>query len=229
MAESIFFESFPYIAFSLAIAIGLYRYYKDPFSYSSVSSQLFENRALFWGSVPWHYGIIVILIIHVLVAAFPGVFIVFHRNPLRMFLFEIIGMALAILSWAGLFILISRRLLNPAVRAETSVMDWVLLFDLLLQISTGVYIALFYRWGARWYIYTATPWLRSLVSLVPKFDYISPLPWLIRIHAFNAFVVIALFPFTRLVHIFTVPLSYLWRPYQVVIWNRLKRERPRPR
>ncbi len=139
-----------------------------------------------------------------------------------MFVVEIIGMALAVLSWVGLAMLIVRRIIKPEVRVETSVMDWVLLLDLLLQISAGLYIALFCRWGARWYIYTATPWLCSLVTFVPKFDYISPLPWIIKFHAFNAFVVIALFPFTRLVHIFTVPLSYLWRPYQVVIWNRRK-------
>ncbi len=83
---------------------------------------------------------------------------------------------------------------------------------------------MFYRWGTLWYGYTAAPWLASLAVLSPRTDNITPLPWIIRFHMVNAFVLIGLFPFTRLVHIFTVPLSYLWRPYQVAIWNKPKKK-----
>ncbi|HAM50741.1 MAG TPA: respiratory nitrate reductase subunit gamma [Nitrospiraceae bacterium] len=219
MTRSIYFVIIPYLSVVLAVAVGLYRYFTDRFSYSSISSQLLENRALFWGSVPWHYGIVLILLAHVFAAAFPDFWKILHNSPLRMLTLEIGGMALGILALIGIIILIMRRILNSKSQAVTSVMDWILLADLLLQISAGVYIALFYRWGSLWYIYTASPWLRSLVSLVPRFDFISPLPWIVRFHAVNAFVVIGLFPFTRLVHIFTVPISYLWRPYQAVIWS----------
>lgn len=220
MAEVIYFVVFPYVAVIVAVVVGLYRYFTDRFSYSSISSQFLENRALFWGSVPWHYGIVLILLMHVSEAALPNFFGAFNRSSFLGPVLKISGLAFAVFTLSGLIILIIRRILNSRIRAVTSIMDWVLIVDLLLQVAAGVYIALFYRWGAVWYIYTASPWLCSLVTIAPKFDFITPLPWIVRFHAVNAFIVIALFPFTRLVHIFTVPISYLWRPYQVAIWNR---------
>jgi menaquinol-cytochrome c reductase iron-sulfur subunit len=123
-------------------------------------------------------------------------------------------------------VLIARRIFDARARAVTTVMDWVLLADLLLQVAAGFYIALFHRWGTLWYQFTAAPWIASLFSLEPKIDMITPLPWIVRFHMVNAFVVIGLFPFTRLVHIFTCPVSYLWRPYQIAIWNREAGTRP---
>ena len=84
----------------------------------------------------------------------------------------------------------------------------------------GLWIALFYRWGSEWYLHTAVPWLVSLALFNPKIEYVTALPWIVKLHILGAFTIIALFPFTRLVHLISVPLSYLWRPYQVVIWNR---------
>ncbi len=223
MSDSIYFVIFPYSALVLAIAVGIYRYLMDRFSYSSISSQLLENRMLFRGSVPWHYGIVLILTAHFLAAALPGVWTAIHRRPIGMLVFVVIGLALAVVTLFGLASLLIRRLLRSRAMAVTSIMDRILLVDLLLQVAAGTYIALFYRWGSLWYVYTAGPWLCSLLSLAPRYDFIVPLPWIVRFHAVNAFVVIALFPFTRLVHIFTVPISYLWRPYQVVIWNRTKK------
>ncbi len=220
MSDSIFYVVFPYIAVILAVGVGLYRYFTNRFSYSSMSSQFLENRALFWGSVPWHYGIVIILIAHVLALLIPGFWTMLHRSQFRMLIVELISGALGFLTMLGILVLIVRRLMHAKVRTVSSVMDWILLVDLLLQAAAGLYIALFYRWGSLWYGYTAAPWLMSLVTLSPKTDFIMPLPWVIKFHMVNAFVLIGLFPFTRLVHIFTIPLSYLRRPYQVAIWNR---------
>ncbi len=64
------------------------------------------------------------------------------------------------------------------------------------------------------------PWLVSLVTLEPRIEHVTALPWVVKLHMLGGFVIVALFPFTRLVHVVTVPITYLWRPYQVVIWNR---------
>ena len=64
--QNFFFIAFPYIALILAIGVGLYRYFSHRFTYSSLSSQLLENRHLFWGSVSWHYGITLILVAHII-------------------------------------------------------------------------------------------------------------------------------------------------------------------
>ncbi len=220
MQDSIYFVVFPYIAVVLAVAVGLYRYFTNRFSFSSVSSQFLENRALFWGSVPWHYGIVIILLAHFIAFVLPGLWTSLHRDPLRMLIIELIGGGLGVLTLLGILVLIVRRIVSAKGRTVTTVMDWILLVDLLLQVAAGLYIALFHRWGSLWYVFAATPWLDSLAALSPRTDFVTPLPWVVKFHMVNAFVLVGLFPFTRLVHIFTVPISYLWRPYQVAIWNR---------
>lgn len=220
MSNYILFVVFPYIAFFTAVVVGVYRYFTDRFSYSSFSSQFLENRQLFWGSVPWHYGIILILSAHVLAAIFPS----FWQNLLgttgRLYFMEITGIVLGIMVILGIALLIVRRIANPRVFAVTSILDWILLADLLFQVVLGVYIAIAYRWGGLWYLHTAVPWLSSLIKLNPDISTIIPLPLIVKLHYFNAFIIIGLFPFTRLVHIFTVPPGYLWKPYQLVVWNR---------
>jgi len=220
MNNYILFVVFPYLSFFIALTVGLYRYFQDRFSYSSFSSQFLENKKLFWGSIPWHYGIILVLFGHLFATLFPSLWQTLLGNEKRIYFIEITGMVLGISSGIGILILIFRRFNEARIFAITTLFDWALFFDLLIQVFLGVYIAITYRWGGLWYIHTATPWLKSLFFLNPDISYISPLPLLVKLHFFNAFILIALFPFTRLVHIFTIPLGYLWKPYQLFIWHR---------
>lgn len=214
------FSVLPYVALAIAVAGGVYRYYGDRFTYSSLSSQLLENYTLFWGSVLWHYGIVLVLLAHLFAGLFPWLSGRLLSHPPLRFLLELAGLCLAFLAVFGISLLIVRRLSDPRVRRVTSVMDWVLLALLFFQVAGGIFIALSYRWGSLWYLYTAVPWFWSLVCFDPKFASLLPLPFFVKLHMINGFVIIGIFPFTRLVHIFTVPITYLWRPYQVVIWNR---------
>lgn len=220
MLDVVLLVAFPYVAVILVVLVGVYRYRTDRFSYSSFSSQFLENRALFWGSVVWHYGILIILLAHLFALLLPGPWGTLIAAPVRLYVLEVTGLALAVLTVAGLVLLIVRRLRSPRVRVVTSVMDWVLLAMLLAQVGLGFWVALVYRWGSDWYLHTAVPWLVSLATLNPQIDYVRALPWLVKIHLLGGFALLAVFPFTRLVHIVTVPITYLWRPYQVVIWNR---------
>ncbi len=220
MLDQVLFVAFPYAAILTAIIVGLYRYFFDRYSYSSFSSQFLENRALFWGSAGWHYAIIIILTAHVLAAVFPRAWAELLSVPIRLYILEITGLALAFLALTGLIILLIRRLLSIKMIITTTFMDWILLIALLFQVFAGLHISLAYRWGGLWYLNTAVPWLWSLFSFKPDIQHVVTLPWLVKFHFLNAFFVIALFPFTRLVHVFTVPIPYLWRPYQLVIWNR---------
>jgi nitrate reductase gamma subunit len=220
MMDLILFGIFPYVAVALAVAVGFYRYCIDRYSWSSQSSQFLESRLLFWGSVPWHFAILLILLAHLLAFLFPAGWGVLLGRPLRLYLLEVSGMALGLATVVAVALLILRRATNDRVAAVTSVVDWVLLAGLLLQVATGVYIAFTLRWGGVWYLHTATPWLWSLVKLDPQVQYLAVLPAVVKLHAVNAFFLVAIFPFSRLVHVVSVPLSYLARPYQVVIWNR---------
>ncbi len=221
--DSVLFVAFPYVAVVLAVLVGIYRYRRDRFSYSSQSSQFLENRALFWGSVAWHYGILIILLAHLLPLLFPNAWAALIAKPVRLYVLEVTGLALAVWAGAGLAVLIVRRLGSPRLAPVTTTMDWVLLGVLLIQVGLGFWVALVYRWGSDWYLHTAVPWLVSLVTLRPEIQYVTVLPAVVKLHMLGGFVVVLLFPFTRLVHLVTVPITYLWRPYQVVIWNRRPR------
>jgi len=225
--NTVLFIVFPYVAVFLAVFGGIYRYYSNRFSYSALSSELLESRKLFWGSVSWHYGIILILLAHLLAFLFPATTTAVLGTSYRLAVWELVGLSLGFYTLMGIVILIVRRLPSGAVAGvATSPMDWILLIVLLIQVLSGVGIALVDRWGSLWYLSNGVPWLRSLVRFGPDASAVAPLPLLVKLHILNGFFVILLFPFSRLVHLVSFPVHYLWRPYQVVIWNRAPR-RPR--
>ena len=220
MADDVLFVAIPYAAAVIAVVMTIYRYVNNRFSYSSLSSQLLENNILSWASVAWHYAILLILTAHVLAALFPGAWATVLGGQFRLYVMESSGMGLALLAIVGMGLFVWRRVANPRVRHVTSIGDWVLLLALLVQVILGFATAFIYRWGALWYLRTAAPWLESLVRLNPNTSYVIALPWLIKLHFVGGFVIIALVPFTRLIHAVTIPFEYLWRPYRIVIWNR---------
>ena len=218
--ESVLFIAFPYVAVTLAIAVTLFRYFTDRFSYSTQSSQFLEGRALFWGSVPWHYGILIILLAHVVAFLFQDAWAALVADQTTLYSLELIGLSLAIAAMLGLSVLLIRRLRSSRVLVVTSTMDWILLVALLAQVALGIWSALFFRWGSDWFLFTAAPWLESLITFQPDTSFVVSLPWVVKLHMLGGFAIVAIFPFTRLVHVITVPITYLWRAYQAVVWDR---------
>lgn len=225
MRDLILFAVIPYVAIALAVSGGLYRYLVDRYSWSSQSSQFLESRLLYWGSVPWHYAILLVLLAHLFAFLFPAGWSTMLGRPMRLYFLEATGLALGIITVVSVLLLLLRRAMNGRVSTVTSTIDWLMLAGLLLQAATGVYIAFALRWGGAWYPHTVAPWLWSLLRFDPQVEYIAVLPAIVKVHAVNAFALIALFPFSRLVHVVSIPLSYLSRPYQVVVWNRRQAER----
>ena len=219
MSELFWFVAFPYLAVGLAVAVGIYRFVTARFTYSSLSSQFLESTALFWGSVPWHYAILLILGAHLVGWLFPQLWVDLLSGN-RTYAVEVVGVGLSLLAIFGLGALLARRLFSPRVRAVSTPMDVVLLVLLLAQVVLGAAIAILYRFGGLWYPATAGAWLWSLATLSPNVQAVSALPALVKLHMVGGFVLVALFPFTRLVHLVSAPIGYLWRPYQVVVWYR---------
>jgi nitrate reductase gamma subunit len=214
-----FFVIFPYLAFVIAFILCLKRYFSNNFKYSSLSSQLLEGRKLFWGSVPWHIGIIIILFGHLLGFLFPKELLAFGSVPARLFIIEVSGLICGFLALLGLVLLIKRRITSDRVRAVTSPMDMFILLLLLVQVGTGVAIATQYRWGATWYAASIVPYLRSLLVLSPEIGFIAPMPFMVKLHIVNAALFILMIPFSRLIHFLVPPIPYIWRAWQRVIWN----------
>jgi nitrate reductase gamma subunit len=218
-ANQLMFSVFPYVAIIIALVVTPIRYFSNRFSYSSLSSQFLENKQLFWGSVPWHYGILLILGGHLLGLLLPQSVLAWNGVPWRLYILEGTGLALSFLTFFGLIMLMIRRAIQPRIRAITSVMDVVLLLALFVQVVAGIWTAMFYRWGSSWYAAAAAPYLWSIFKFNPNISLIENLPLMVKIHIVGAFLLVALLPFTRLVHFLSVPIQYIWRSPQVVVWN----------
>jgi len=218
--DQLLYGVFPYVCIVVAIVATIYRYLTDRFSYSSLSSQFLENRQLFWGSVAWHYGILGVLTAHLVGFLIPQSILWWNMEPIRLYILETTGFVLGLLALGGLLVLIYRRLTNSRIRVVTSPMDATLLLVLLIQVAAGVGTAIFYRCGSSWYSAFAVPYLWSILAFKPDVTLVNNLPFVVQVHILNAFVLVLILPFTRLVHFLSIPVKYIWRPHQIVRWNR---------
>lgn len=218
--DSVFFTVLPFVAGVLFLVGTIYRYRSEAFTYSSLSSQLLENKQHFWALVPFHYGIITVLTGHIVAFLVPRSILVWNSHPLRLYILEVSALIFGLTTLVSLFAIIARRFTDRRVRVVTSKADWILYAMLLFQVFSGVYVAVFHRWGSSWFAASAAPYFWSLLRLSPDISVISAMPWMVKLHILNAFLVIAFFPFTRLVHILVVPNQYLFRRRQVVRWYR---------
>jgi len=214
------FGVLPYVVLFLFFLVSILRYRTQPFTYSSLSSQFLENRLHFWATVPFHYGIMIVLAGHLVAFLIPRQILLWNSNPLRLAVLEGAALICGLLTLIGLAAAMLRRLTVAKVSRVTSGGDWVLYAMLLFQVASGVGIALCYRWGSSWYAGVAAPYLWSIAALHPRVELIAPLPWLVKLHVVDAYALIGFFPFTRLVHSLVMPNPYLWRKPQVVRWYR---------
>lgn len=216
--DKVLFIVLPYVALTVLVAGSIYRYRARPFTFSSISSQFLEGRVLFWGSVPFHWGILAVFAGHLLAFLCPSAILAWNSVPLRLILLEVTGLALGLSVLFGLGVLFARRMLNPRIRIVTSPMDIVISLLLLAQVVLGCWIAVGYRWGSNWFASSLTPYLWSIFSFQPDIAAVSAMPLVVKLHIVGAFVIFALVPFSRLAHFLVAPLHYLGRPYQRVVW-----------
>lgn len=218
--DGVLFGALPYVAMFVFFLVTIQRYRGAAFTYSSLSSQFLENRQHFYGLVLFHYGIIAVLAGHVVAFFLPSWVLAWNSRPLRLYVLETTALIFGLLSLVGITLIVVRRIGVPQVKAVTSRVDWLVLAMLALQVFSGVYVAIAYPWGSSWFSSIAAPYLWSLVRLSPDLQAVSVFPLWVKLHIVNAFALILLFPFTRLVHILVVPNPYLWRRPQVVRWYR---------
>jgi nitrate reductase gamma subunit len=226
--DMIMFELVPYIAVVIFFVESIRRYRQTRFSFSSLSSQFLEGDQLFMGNVPFHYGILMVMVAHLVAFLFPRQLLAWNSVPVRLYILEIAGLAGGLLCLAGLAQLVTRRAIYARVRAVTTPMDVIILLMLLVQVGLGVHIAVTLRWGSSWFAAVLSPYLWSLVQFRPDLRVLSVLPWPIKLHIFGMFVFLLLLSYSRLVHVLVVPLQFLWRSPQVVIWNRVRVRRNLP-
>ena len=222
---TLFWVALPYVSF-IAFLVGMYwRYHYDAYGWTTRSSQMYESRLLRIGSPLFHFGILMALAGHVVGLVIPESWTsalgiseeTYHVAAVAM------GVVAAVMVVSGLAILIYRRRTQARVFGVTTRMDklmYVLLGAVvLLGVFNTVGVNLLDLGGAHpgGYNYreSVAVWFRSIVFLHPQPDLMTEAPWSFQAHAVVAMVLFAIVPFTRLVHIFSVPVGYVARPYIV--------------
>lgn len=219
MLDSFIFVVMPYIALALLIFVTPYRFCSNRLTWSACSTQFLEQKTLFWGINPWHYGILPLLAAHFIGVIFPGPMKTLLGNQTNLIIFESIGLALGLFALFGCLMLLLRRVNTPLLKRVTFASDWVLLYLLAAQSLSGVYVATYMRWGSQWYLHTAAPYFWSLLTFNPQIEYLVDFPLVFKLHAAGAFLIVALLPFTKLVHLLYLPVRFLMDPPILYRWR----------
>ncbi|HPA22860.1 MAG TPA: respiratory nitrate reductase subunit gamma [Ferruginibacter sp.] len=208
----------PYLALATFLIGSIYRYRSRKFQVSSLSSQFLEGRKLFYGSVPFHWGVLFIFCGHLIAFLIPRTVLAWNSQPVRLLILEISAFIFGISMLVGLVNLFIRRYTTPRLYPVTNKMDFVVYVLLILQTFTGLWIAYNFRWGSSWFSTLLSPYLNSIFKLNPDITAVVLLPWTVKLHIAGAFIIIGILPFSRLIHMLVLPLNYIWRPYQQVMW-----------
>jgi nitrate reductase gamma subunit len=224
--NTLFFGIFPYVAIAIFIVGSIYRYRSKGFKVSSLSTQFLEGKKLFWGSTPFHWGLMVLFLGHLTAFMFPSAIIAWNGSPVRLVILEITAFVFALSALLGLILLIKRRFRSPRVLVVSNKMDMMVYVILLVQILSGIAVAYHARWGSNWFASVMTPYLRSVFALEPDVNLVAQLStsnlwalFYLKVHIISAFFIITIIPFSRFMHFLVAPIDYAWRKYQVVIWN----------
>jgi nitrate reductase gamma subunit len=210
----------PYLAVAVLVFGTIWRYRYDKFGWTTRSSQLYESRLLRIGSPLFHFGLLVVVMGHVVGLLVPKSWTrkfgvsdeLYHGNALFW------GMIAGVCTLAGIAILVYRRRTTGPVFMATTTNDKVMYVVLVAALVLGLWttvVAVAAGHDAADYRETVSPWFRSLFRLQPDVDAMAAAPIQFHIHVLVGLLLFAIWPFTRLVHAFTAPLHYLFRPYIV--------------
>lgn len=217
MAGTYLWVVLPYVAMAVFAAGHVWRYRRDQFGWTSLSTQLLERRWLAWGSNLFHYGALAAIAGHVLGLLVPAQLTVAAGFDERSYhlLSAGAGIPAGLLSAAGLAILVARRVRFPRVRGTTSTLDLAVYALLVVLIGLGLYQTGWVNGLGGEYDYRSTVaiWFRGLFILDPHPELMVEAPLAYQLHAAIAWLLVALWPFSRLVHAWSLPFQYLGRPY----------------
>lgn len=224
------FGIYPYICLSVLLVGSIVRYERDPFTWKSFSSQLLRRRQLVLGSVLFHVGVIIVFFGHLIglltpIEVFDAIGI---GHGAKQILAMLVGGVAGVIAFIGGAILLHRRLSDPRIRRNSSFADIGVLAILLVQLALGlatIPVSGQHLDGSEMVKFMA--WSQGIFTFdLAAADYISGAHWIFKLHLFLGLTIFLLFPFTRLVHMLSVPVRYLFRPgYQVVRSRRSGAER----
>ncbi|MCC7393690.1 MAG: respiratory nitrate reductase subunit gamma [Sphingomonadaceae bacterium] len=215
------FGIYPYIALAVLALGSVFRYDRESYSWRSGSSQLLRRKQLMWGSVLFHAGVLVIFFGHLGGLLTP--IIIFDTIGISHEAKQIMAMAVGgiagILAFAGASILLHRRLFDARIRRNSSFSDIMILVLLWLQLILGlatIPISMQHLDGHE--MVKFMNWAQGIFTFrAGASDYVLDTSPIFKAHLTLGLTILLLFPFTRLVHMLSAPIRYVWRPgYQIV-------------
>jgi nitrate reductase gamma subunit len=218
--NTLLFGYYPYVAMTVFLVGSLLRFEKGQYTWRTGSSQLLRSGELRLGSNLFHIGILMLFVGHTVGLLTPPD--VYHALGLstsaKQVLAIVAGSVFGGLCAWGLYILIRRRLYDPRIRATSSRMDIFILLLIAFQLGLGLLtlpISLFHLDGANMLV--LADWAQRIVTFRGgAADVIADVNWIFKLHLFLGTTLFLVFPFSRLVHIWSAPVGYVARPYQVV-------------
>jgi nitrate reductase gamma subunit len=203
----------PYVALTVFVLGHVWRYRHDRFGWTVVTTQLHEQRLLRVGGPLFHAGILLTLIGHVGGILIPKSWTGMIPEGLYQGVAVGAGGFAGGCAVAGLAILGYRRWRVGPIARTTTPADRIMYALLAVVITIGLGATVL--GGGHDYRESVAPWFRSILLLRPRPDLMSDAPAGFRLHALVSWALLAVWPFTRLVHLFSAPIAYLTRPYVV--------------
>ena len=226
--NTLIFGIYPYIALAVMFVGTIVRYDRDPYTWRSGSSQLLRRKQLIWGSVLFHVGVLVIFFGHLIglltpIALFDMIGI---SHGAKQLMAIVLGGIAGIMAIIGATLLVHRRLFDARVRASSTFSDTIIIILLWLQLMLGLMtipISMQHLDGHEMVKFMT--WAQGIFTFnLDAASYVAEASIIFKLHLFLGLTIFLLFPFTRLVHMLSAPIHYLWRPgYQVV---RERNQRP---
>lgn len=215
--------AFPWLAIAAFIIGMIWRWRTDQFGWTTHSTQIYESKLLRLSSPLFHWGMVFVVIGHLMGLAIPKSFTqsVGISDEFYHIIATYPGSIAAVMVVLGLAGLIYRRVVNKSVFLSTSTSDKVMYVILAAAILSGTFatlsLQLFDINGTHGYDYreTISPWLRNLLIFNIQPELMAEVPWQFKVHVISGFTIFAALPFTRLVHAFSAPVGYTSRPYVV--------------
>ena len=220
------FNVYPYISLAVFFMGSLARFDRDQYTWKSDSSQLLRSGQLRWGSNLFHAGILFLFFGHLFGQLTPHwLYEIFVTAPQKQLLAVVAGGVAGGLCFIGLTMLLHRRIFDPRIRLTSHRTDLAILVILWVQLSIGLATlpSSLHHVSEPTTMLRLAEYLQGIALLQPNAALVSGIEWHFQAHMLLGMTIFLLFPFSRLVHVWSgmASVSYLFRPYQVVRSRRL--------
>jgi len=207
--DFLLFGVMPYIMLVLFIGVQAYRWLVSRYLWTPRSSEVLEKNVIGLSSISIHYGIIIVFVAHLL-----GWSTNFLQATALLPYFRLLATAGALLLIYGSLVALYRRFTVPYIRRNSSAEDYIILLFLLVIPSLGLVND--YLLGHFGIFVVVSKWLTSIFVGQPNVELMSTIPIINKIHIFIALLFLCYWPFTKMAGMISFPITYLWRPYQVI-------------